>query len=192
MASENKFRLMAILLMTGLLAGCPQPLVEESDAADQEVSESEARAAAEADAAARAAEEARREAEAVALAAREAAAADPLNDPESPLADRVIYFDYDRSDIRSEFLQVITAHARYLVANPDRMVRLEGHADERGSREYNIALGDRRAQAVRRVFLFQGVRAQQIEVVSYGEERPAVEGHDDESWALNRRVEIAY
>lgn len=120
------------------------------------------------------------------------AAADPLEDPDSPLAERVIYFDFDRSDIRSEFLRTITAHARYLVENPEQRVRLEGHTDERGSREYNIALGERRAQAVRRVFLFQGVRAQQIDMVSYGEERPQAEGHDEEAWGRNRRVEIIY
>jgi peptidoglycan-associated lipoprotein len=189
MASENRYRLITMVLAAGMLAGCSQTPVEDGDAGDQQVGAEETRAEAEA----RAADEARQAAETTALAdAAAAAAANPLMDPDSPLADRVIYFELDRSDIRSEFLQTITAHARYLVANPDQTVRLEGHADERGSREYNIALGDRRAQAVRRVFLFQGVRAQQVEVVSYGEERPVADGHDEAAWSQNRRVEIAY
>ena len=182
------YRWIMIVLAAGMLAGCPQPLVEESVGDDQQLTEEEARAATEA----RAAEEAQRAAETAALETGEGVELDPLEDPDGPLADRVIYFDYDRSDIRSEFLQIITAHARYLVSRPEQRVRLEGHADERGSREYNIALGDRRGQAVRRMFLFQGVRAQQIEIVSYGEERPVVQGHDEESWARNRRVEIVH
>lgn len=112
-------------------------------------------------------------------------------DPE--LLDRtVIYFDFDTSKIRPEFSEVLAAHARYVGANPDRKVRLEGHADERGSREYNIGLGERRSQAVRQVLMLQGAGAVQITTVSYGEERPAVSGSDEESWSLNRRVEIVY
>ncbi|MCG8433264.1 MAG: peptidoglycan-associated lipoprotein Pal [Gammaproteobacteria bacterium] len=117
---------------------------------------------------------------------------DPLDDPESPLAERIIYFDFDRSDIRSEFLTSLESHARYMVDNPSVRLRLEGHADERGSREYNIGLGDRRGQSVRRILLFQGVAAGQISTVSYGEERPAVDGHSEQAWAQNRRVELVY
>lgn len=108
------------------------------------------------------------------------------------LDQRVIYFDFDKSDIRAEFADVLRAHARYLAGNPGVFVRLEGHADERGSREYNIGLGERRAQAVRRVLLLQGSTANQISTVSYGEERPAVLGSNEEAWARNRRVEIVY
>ena len=118
--------------------------------------------------------------------------ADPLDDPESPLAMRVIYFDFDLASIRSEFLTMLETHARYLVDNPAVSVRLEGHADERGSREYNIGLGDRRAQAVRRVLLFQGVADNQVSTVSYGEERAVAMGHDEQAWARNRRVELVY
>lgn len=117
---------------------------------------------------------------------------DPLDDPESPLNDRIVYFEFDRSDIPSEHLATLDAHAQYLIENPDVKIRLEGHADERGSREYNIGLGDRRAQAVRRILLFQGVANDQVSTVSYGEERPAVEGHTEEAYAKNRRVEIVY
>ena len=104
----------------------------------------------------------------------------------------VIYFEYDSSEIRSEYLDVVAAHAAYLVKYPTAKVRLEGHTDERGSREYNIGLGERRAQAVRRALASQGVADTQIATVSYGEERPAVPGSDDSAYAQNRRVELAY
>ncbi len=117
---------------------------------------------------------------------------DELNDPDSILAVRVIYFDYDSSDIKDEFHSVISAHANYLVEHPGVSLVLEGHADERGTREYNIALGERRANAVRNLLLLQGVSDNQLEVVSYGEERPAVMGSGSEVWAQNRRVELRY
>jgi peptidoglycan-associated lipoprotein len=104
----------------------------------------------------------------------------------------IVYFDYDKSDIKPEFSSVIAAHAKFLNAGASRKVRLEGHTDERGSREYNIGLGERRTQAVRRALLLQGVREDQITTVSYGEERPAVAGHDEEAFAKNRRAEMAY
>jgi len=87
---------------------------------------------------------------------------------------------------------VVGAHAKYLASHGSARVRLEGHTDERGSREYNIGLGERRAQAVRRALLLQGASEGQISTVSYGEERPAVPGHDEAAWAKNRRVEIVY
>jgi peptidoglycan-associated lipoprotein len=104
----------------------------------------------------------------------------------------VIYFDYDQTDIRPEFNQMLGAHGQYLASNPRVQLRLEGHADERGSREYNIGLGERRAQAVRRVLMLQGASADQLSTVSYGEERPAAIGSDEESMSLNRRVELVY
>ena len=115
-----------------------------------------------------------------------------LDDPESPLSVRIIYFDYDSSTIRAEFTETVAAHAAYLTANPGVSVTLEGHADERGSREYNLALGERRALGVRRQLVLLGASAAQINTVSYGEERPAVEGHDEQSYGLNRRVELVY
>jgi peptidoglycan-associated lipoprotein len=108
------------------------------------------------------------------------------------LAKRVVYFDFDSSEIKGEGTDIVAAHAKYLAANPTTRVRLEGHTDERGSREYNIGLGERRAQAVRRALLLQGASDAQISTVSYGEERPAVPGHDEAAWAKNRRVEIVY
>jgi peptidoglycan-associated lipoprotein len=104
----------------------------------------------------------------------------------------VIYFDYDKAEIKSEFVSVVAAHAKFLNGNVSRKVRLEGHTDERGSREYNIGLGERRAQAVRRALMLQGVTEGQITTVSYGEERPAVAGSDEAAYAKNRRVEISY
>ena len=108
------------------------------------------------------------------------------------LAKRTVYFDFDSSEIKGEGTDIVAAHAKYLAANPTTRVRLEGHTDERGSREYNIGLGERRAQAVRRALLLQGAADAQISTVSYGEERPAVPGHDEAAWAKNRRVEIIY
>ena len=108
------------------------------------------------------------------------------------LSKRVVYFDFDKADIRADSQTVVAAHAAYLAKNPAQKVRLEGHADERGSREYNIGLGERRAQAVRRALLLQGVAEVQLATVSYGEERPAVAGSDEQAYALNRRVEIVY
>lgn len=121
----------------------------------------------------------------------QSALGDP-NDPEGPLSVRVIYFDYDSSNIRADFRSTIEAHAAYLAANPAVSINLEGHADERGSREYNLALGERRALAVRKQLVLLGASAGQINAVSYGEERPVTEGHNEESYALNRRVEILY
>lgn len=107
-------------------------------------------------------------------------------------AARLIYFDFDSSEIRPEFVSVIAAHAHALARNASVRVRLEGHTDERGSPEYNIGLGERRAQAVRRALMLQGVTDAQVATVSYGEERPALAGQGEEAWAKNRRVEFIY
>ena len=104
----------------------------------------------------------------------------------------VVYFDYDEAEILPEFNALLQAHGQFLARNPNSQLRLEGHADERGSREYNIGLGERRAQAVRRVLMLQGAGQSQLTTVSYGEERPAQSGSDDEAWRLNRRVELVY
>jgi peptidoglycan-associated lipoprotein len=115
-----------------------------------------------------------------------------LNDPNSPLSQRVIYFAYDSSEVAEEDRPLVEMHASFLAANPSVKVSLEGHADERGAREYNIGLGEHRAQAVQRMLELQGVAPDQISTVSYGEEKPAVEGHDESAWAMNRRVELVY
>ena len=115
-----------------------------------------------------------------------------LDDPASPLSKRVIYFEYDSSEIGQEYRDIIDAHAQYIAGNPSASVTLEGHADERGSREYNVALGERRASSVRRLMSLLGASDHQMRTISYGEERPASTGHDDYAWQLNRRVEIEY
>jgi peptidoglycan-associated lipoprotein len=104
----------------------------------------------------------------------------------------IVYFDYDRAEIKPEFVPIVAAHAKFLNGNATRKVRLEGHSDERGSREYNIGLGERRSQALRRALMLQGVTDPQITTVSYGEERPAVAGGDETAYSRNRRVELVY
>jgi peptidoglycan-associated lipoprotein len=104
----------------------------------------------------------------------------------------IVYFDYNSSEIPQEYLSVVSANAAYLVKYPTARLRLEGNTDERGSREYNIGLGERRAQTVRRAMLAKGVAEGQMTTVSYGEERPAVPGHDEAAYAQNRRVEFVY
>ena len=108
------------------------------------------------------------------------------------LSHRVIYFAYDSYEVSGQDRDLIAAHAEYLASHPGVSVKLEGHGDERGSREYNIALGDRRNGSVKRMLELQGVSPGQITMVSYGEENPAVEGHDESAWSLNRRVELVY
>jgi len=106
--------------------------------------------------------------------------------------ERVIYFDYDTSELRPEFLDIVAQHGRYLAENPDARVRLEGHTDERGTREYNIGLGEDRAKSVQRMLQLQGVSAEQLNTVSYGEELPVDEAHNSDAWAKNRRVNVIY
>ncbi len=115
-----------------------------------------------------------------------------LNDPNSPLSRRVIYFELDSAEIAMADQDTVTMHAGFLAANPGQRITLEGHTDERGSREYNIALGDRRALSVQRVMELNGVGPGQVTVVSYGEEKPAADGNSEAAWRLNRRVEILY
>ena len=104
----------------------------------------------------------------------------------------VVYFDYDQAEIKPEFNAMLAVHGQYLAANAAATLRLEGNTDERGSREYNIGLGERRAQSVRRVLMLQGATASQLTTVSYGEERPASTGSTEDAWRLNRRVELVY
>ena len=115
-----------------------------------------------------------------------------LEQTDTALANRTIYFEFDSANLTDESLNILEVHGNFIADNGNVHVRLEGHADERGSREYNIGLGDRRAQSVRRVLLVQGASSDQIETISYGEEQPVASGHDEESWARNRRVELIY
>jgi peptidoglycan-associated lipoprotein len=115
-----------------------------------------------------------------------------FDNPESLLSKRVIYFDFDKSTVRPEFRGIVAAHAAYLAAHSSARVTLEGHADERGTREYNLGLGERRGNAVSGLASAQGGRSGQLAVVSYGEERPTCRVSDEDCWAMNRRVEIVY
>lgn len=119
-------------------------------------------------------------------------AASPLTDPASILSKRSVYFDYDKFDVKSEYTALVEAHAKYLLQHSDAKVTLQGNTDERGSREYNIALGQRRAESVKKVMSVLGVSDKQIETVSLGEEKPKAEGHDEAAWAQNRRTDIIY
>jgi peptidoglycan-associated lipoprotein len=116
----------------------------------------------------------------------------PLNDPKSILSKRTIYFDFDSFVVKDEFRPLVEAHAKYLQTHRSARMTLQGHADERGSREYNIALGQKRADAVKQLMMLLGASEVQIETVSFGKEKPKVEGHDEDAWAQNRRVEIVY
>lgn len=115
-----------------------------------------------------------------------------IDDPRSPISQRVIYFEFDSSEVRQADHDTLAHHAKYISQNPGVVVTLEGHGDERGSREYNIGLGERRAQAVRQILELSGVGGNQLSTVSYGEEKPAVDGHDESAWSQNRRVELIY
>lgn len=117
---------------------------------------------------------------------------DAINDANSVLAQRVIYFDFDSSKVNAQFVELIKHHGKYLALNSDASVRIEGHTDERGTREYNVALADRRAQSVKRLLLFQGAGSDQVTIISYGEEKPVAMGHDESSWRQNRRAELVY
>lgn len=110
----------------------------------------------------------------------------------APAGPRVVYFDYDSFVIKPEFQSVIEAHARHIKADKGRKVAIEGHTDERGGREYNLALGQKRAEAVRRALVLLGAADSQVEAVSFGKEKPAVQGSDEAAWSKNRRAEISY
>ncbi|MCA3221489.1 MAG: peptidoglycan-associated lipoprotein Pal [Burkholderiales bacterium] len=117
---------------------------------------------------------------------------DPLNDPASPLSRRSVFFDFDQFVVKPEFTPVIEAHGRFLAANKNRRIVVEGNTDDRGSREYNLALGQKRAEAVKQRLTLLGVADSQVEAVSFGEERPRASGATEEAWSQNRRADIVY
>jgi peptidoglycan-associated lipoprotein len=115
-----------------------------------------------------------------------------LNTESGPYARKIIYFDFDKSEIKPEYADVVSTAAHLLTSNAAIKLKLEGNTDQRGTREYNIGLGERRAQAVRRALMLQGVAESQLSTVSFGSERPAAEGDDESAWSKNRRVELVY
>ena len=115
-----------------------------------------------------------------------------INDPNNVLSEKTIYFAFDSNAVSDDYIELVKHHGKYLSFNINASVRLEGHADERGTREYNVALAEQRAQSVRQMMLYEGAANDQISIISYGEEKPVSFGHDEESMSLNRRVEIVY
>ncbi len=115
-----------------------------------------------------------------------------LEDPSSPLSERIVYFEFDSSTLSSDAMALLEAHAAFLADNPQRRMLVEGHTDERGSREYNLALGERRAESVKQALTLAGARSNQIDTVSYGEESPAANGSNESAWSQNRRAELVY
>jgi len=120
------------------------------------------------------------------------AALDPLDDPNSPLAKRSVYFDYDSYVVKGDYKPLVSAHANYLAQHGDRTIVIQGNADERGSSEYNLALGQKRAEAVRKSLLAIGIPSTRMEAVSFGKEKPKATGHDEAAWSQNRRADIVY
>ena len=121
-----------------------------------------------------------------------AASVAAINDPNNILSKRSVYYDYDNYDVKPEFRGLVEAHARYLRDNPGARVTLEGNCDERGSREYNVALGQKRAEGVKKMMTLLGAREQQIEAVSFGEEKPKAAGTGEAAWSQNRRSDVVY
>jgi peptidoglycan-associated lipoprotein len=180
-------KFMISVLMVNLLAACatqqPQVAVEESKPTSVMDASKSAAVPPVSDTAASAS---------VSSASGAAVEADPLNDPNGMLAKRSVYYSFDAFVVQDEDKPTVQAHASYLSAHPNRKVRLEGNCDERGSNEYNLALGQRRAEGVRKMLMVGGVKEAQIETVSYGEEKPRATGHDEASWAKNRRTDLNY
>lgn len=167
-----------VFLVAGLLAGCagPEPKPEEKPApAAQPPSQPKPEKPA-----------------ATKPAERPAVKADPFSDPASPLSKRSIHYEFDRSDIKDEYKPIVQAHAAYLAKHPGARVRIEGNCDERGSREYNLALGQRRADSVRAMMKLLGTADNQVETVSFGEEKPRCTEQDESCWSQNRRSDIVY
>ncbi|MEW5942288.1 MAG: peptidoglycan-associated lipoprotein Pal [Pseudomonadota bacterium] len=125
-------------------------------------------------------------------AEQKAVEVNPLKDPSNILSKRSVYYDFDKSVVKDEFKPMIEAHAKYLVGHKDAKVTLQGNCDERGSREYNLALGQRRAESVKKIMAVQGVPDARMETISFGKEKPRAEGHNEAAWAQNRRTDIVY
>lgn len=171
---KTALRFMALVMLAAILAACAREVVEEP--APPEPAPPVDRAPVDTDR----------------LDPRDYTDARNLDNPDSLLNQRVIYFEFDRSNVRAQFRPIIEAHAQYLRANSSARVLLEGHTDERGSREYNLGLGERRGNSVEELLRAGGVPDRQIEVVSYGEERPVCRESNEDCWQRNRRTEIVY
>lgn len=172
---KTALRFIALVMLAAILAACARETVEEPTAPEPPPTR-----------------EPVEEPEVERLNPRDYTDPRNLDNADSLLSERVIYFEFDRSNVRSNFRPIIEAHAEYLRANSSARVLLEGHADERGSREYNLGLGERRGNSVQDLLRANNVPSGQVEVVSYGEERPVCRQSNEDCWQRNRRVEIVY
>ena len=168
------FKLFAFAAISFLLAGCPQNTIPDPDPSDTTYGGDDTGASTDG------------------MGDDPYGGGEYMDDPSAGEMAMVIYFDFDSSEVRVQDQDLVSRHAMQLGNNPNSRVRLEGHADERGSREYNIGLGERRAQAVRQMLMIQSVSAAQISTVSFGEERPVEFGSSEDDYAQNRRVEFKY
>lgn len=188
MAKRHVFPWLLIAAFALVLTACATPGVEEERVEDPEAMTEEERAALR--------EEERREAEARGVRDRDALRGEELEealeDPDSPINRRIVYFAFDSSEIDDEYMALLEAHGEFLADHPAQRITVEGHTDERGSREYNLALGERRAEAVRRILVLNGANGEQLQVVSYGEENPVNSASNEDAYAENRRAELVY
>ena len=181
-------KLLMSVLLVSLLAACasdkPAEVAPVAPAASAESEAEAAKAAQEAQAA--------KDAQAAQAAQAAAATADALDDASSILAKRSAFFDFDKSAVKAEDQPAVQAHGQYLAGHADRKVVVEGNADERGSSEYNLALGNRRAESVKKMLIVSGAKAGQVSTASFGEEKPRATGHNEAAWSQNRRADIVY
>ncbi len=178
----NKSLVMSVILVSLLAACSAKPVKEEPKAAVEDKSsvvQAAPAAATTTDASA-------------APAVQSSSVANPLTDPNNILSKRNVFFDYDKDEVKAEYRPLVEAHAKYLVANPNAHVAVQGNTDDRGSREYNLALGQRRAVAVKKVLNVYGANDKQIETVSYGKEKPRCVEANETCWAQNRRADLVY
>ena len=184
----NKSLVMSVVLVSLLAACSSKPVKEEPKAAVEDKSPVAAQSTTKPAAAPSAASSDA----ATTPVAQSTSAVNPLTDPGNILSKRSIYFDYDKDEVKAEYRALVEAHAKYLVANPNARLAVQGNADDRGSREYNLALGQRRAAAVKKVLNVYGASDKQIETVSYGEEKPRCNEAAESCWSQNRRADIVY
>lgn len=176
-----KKSLLASAVLAALLAACSSTAVKDKPAAPVEDSSKSSASSAASDNGA-----------STASATQDSVGVNPLKDPNNILSKRSIYFDFDKDEVKAEFRPLVDAHAKYLQANPNAKVMIQGNADSRGSREYNLALGQRRSVAVKKAMNVVGAQDKQIETVSYGEEKATQTCKDDGCWSHDRRADIVY
>lgn len=174
----SRLRFIVMVFLAGALAACKSPQVDPHATARRDLGGAATTPGAQTGA--------------VGSGTGQQAALDPLHDPNSPLSQRSVYFAFNRYTVADDYQSLLQQHAEYLKQNPQRRILIQGNTDERGTSEYNLALGQKRAEAVRRALSLMGVSDAQMEAVSLGKEKPKALGHDEESWSQNRRADIVY